>query len=77
MNALLAEGAPPRARYRYRTCVLVGPWRSQRDEAQGDAVRARQAYFDDVDGFSWSVTGRSEIGCPVAEDENETGHTSH
>jgi hypothetical protein len=74
---LLAEAGSPPACYRYRTCVLVGPWRSQWDAAQGDAVRARQAYFDDVDGFSWSVTGRIEIGCPIDEDEIVPGRTSH
>ena len=77
MNAYIVQGAPPRACFRYRTCVLVGPWRARSDEAQGDAVRARQAYFDDAEGFLWSVTGRIEVGYPLAENEIVMGHTAH
>ena len=47
--------------YRYRTCVLVGPWRSSRSEAAGDAVRTRQAKpKDGGEGLEWLVPGRIE-----------------
>jgi hypothetical protein len=49
-------------RYRYRTSVLTGPWRSTEFEAAGDAVRAKQA-VDDISqssGIKWTVPGRIE-----------------
>jgi hypothetical protein len=49
-------------RYRYRTSVLTGPWRSTEFEAASDAVRAKQA-IDDISqssGIKWTVPGRIE-----------------
>jgi hypothetical protein len=58
-------------RYRYRTAVLVGPWRARAEEAQSDAVRACQAYQDDAEGFRWTVEGRIEVGSPpIGADEH-------
>lgn len=48
-------------RYRYRTCVLVGPWRESPEEAAEDAIRSRQARPNDGGGgLSWSVPGMIE-----------------
>ena len=46
-------------RYRYRTPVLAGPWRDSRETAHADALRARQALFDDSEPsrFRWVVPG--------------------
>lgn len=48
--------------YRYRTPVLVGPWRKTERQALLDALRARQARRDDRDRHSvlWLVPGRIE-----------------
>lgn len=48
-------------RYRYRTKVLVGPWRASPDDAAEDAIRAGQAHreTDDV-SLRWLVSGRIE-----------------
>jgi hypothetical protein len=48
--------------YRYRTPVLVGPWRRTERQAELDALRARQARRDDRDRQSllWLVPGRIE-----------------
>lgn len=48
--------------FRFTTSVLVGPWRSSREEAQGDAVKARQAVRNlaQPDGLEWRVDGRIE-----------------
>ena len=49
-------------RYRYRTSVLTGPWRSTEVEAANDAVRANQAVNDatQTSGIRWTVPGRIE-----------------
>ena len=68
LTAVLLEGVPAGACYRYRTAALVGPWRECWNEAQDDAVRARQAYIDDQKGAVWALDGCSiEIGCPQEE----------
>ena len=46
--------------YRYRTCVLSGPWRSSRSEATRDALRAGQAEADRLDQVKWRVPGEIE-----------------
>jgi len=48
-------------RYRYRTCVLVGPWRDRREEAIADALRAGQARRADAGtDLVWIVSGAIE-----------------
>jgi hypothetical protein len=48
--------------YRFRTSVLVGPWRKTARQAVIDAVRARQARRDDRDRqvLRWLVPGKIE-----------------
>jgi hypothetical protein len=48
--------------FRFTTSVLVGPWRPNREEAQRDAIRARQAVpsRQRPDGLEWRVSGRIE-----------------
>jgi len=48
--------------YRYRTEVLVGPWRKTRLHALADALRARQVRRDEADRreLRWLVKGRIE-----------------
>lgn len=48
--------------YRYRTPVLVGPWRKTARQAVLDALHARQARRDehDRDAVRWLVPGRIE-----------------
>lgn len=48
--------------FRFATSVLIGPWRSSRDEALSDAVKARQAVANRSfpEGLEWRVTGRIE-----------------
>jgi hypothetical protein len=50
-------------RYRYRTPALTGPWRESHDDAARDAVRAKQAEFDDdrPSRLKWIVPGEIEI----------------
>jgi hypothetical protein len=50
-------------RYRYRTPVLTGPWRESREDAAGDAVRAKQAQPDGEQpfGLKWIVPGEIEV----------------
>jgi hypothetical protein len=48
-----------KACYRYRTTVLVGPWRRTSDKALEDAVAAGQATFDHA-GLRWQVRGMVE-----------------
>jgi hypothetical protein len=52
---------PPQL-YRYRTKVLVGPWRKSRLQALADALRARQVRRDEADRrqLHWLVKGRIE-----------------
>jgi hypothetical protein len=47
-------------RYRYRTCVLVGPWRRSRRQAQKDAVAANQAQPAPDGELEWRVPGLIE-----------------
>ena len=56
-------------RYRYRTCVLVGPWRDTPERATADAVRSNQARVGDDGVLLWVVPGRIE----GAEGADETG----
>jgi hypothetical protein len=49
-------------RYRYRTPVLIGEWRSTAAAACKDAVRARQADFGEDSAIQWRVKGRLELG---------------
>lgn len=59
-------------RYRYRTSVLVGPWRGSREKAVGDAVRARQARLGEAgDELVWLVPGEIEV---VESDEKARRH---
>ena len=46
--------------YRYRTTVLVGSWRSTREAAIEDAIKARQAARGDEDQVDWIVPGKIE-----------------
>jgi len=49
------------ARYRYRTCAILGPWRRSPREAETDAVKARQArWTDSGDSLIWLVPGEIE-----------------
>ena len=49
------------ARYRYRTCAILGPWRLTPQEAEADAVKARQAkWTDSADSLVWLVPGEIE-----------------
>ena len=49
------------ARYRYRTCAILGPWRLTSQEAEADAVKARQAKWSDSgDSVVWLVPGEIE-----------------
>ncbi len=55
--------------YRYRTPVLVGPWRKSETMALRDALRARQALRDERDRHAvrWLVPGRIEESDAGAE----------
>jgi hypothetical protein len=48
--------------YRYRTEILVGPWRESRAEAERDAVAAGQAMPDPEAeaGIVWRLPGEIE-----------------
>lgn len=49
------------ARYRYRTCAILGPWRASPEEAAADAVKARQARWEDAgESLRWIVPGEIE-----------------
>ena len=53
--------ARSRACYRYRTPVLVGPWRRRPEKAIKDAIEANQAR-DRQDGvLEWNVSGEVEV----------------
>ena len=45
--------------FRYRTCVLVGPWRRRAEKALDDALEAGQAQIGAA-GLSWNVNGMIE-----------------
>lgn len=50
-------------RYRYRTAILLGPWRDSRLKAECDAVARGQAEFAGSSGrFVWKVPGEIEAG---------------
>lgn len=50
-------------RYRYRTSVLVGPWRDTCEKAVSDAIRNNQAKADVTgEGIVWLVPGVIEVG---------------
>ena len=53
-------------RFRYRTDILVGPWRGSAEKAVEDAVRARQASSEDRDPTTmrWLVPGCIEAEHP-------------
>lgn len=46
--------------FRYRTSVLVGPWRRRAEKALDDARAAGQAQIDAAGGLSWNVNGTIE-----------------
>jgi hypothetical protein len=60
MKQMEIAAAAERACYRYRTPVLVGPWRRNPDKALEDAVRAGQARAVDGGDLNWLVTGDIE-----------------
>jgi hypothetical protein len=49
-------------RFRYRTAVITGPWRTTREAALRDALKAGQARLDETqpDGVRWIVPGTIE-----------------
>ena len=49
-----------RACYRYRTSVLVGPWRQRPEKAIDDAIEAGQARRENASGLEWQVGGEVE-----------------
>ena len=49
-----------KACYRYRTQVLVGPWRRRPEQALEDAVKAKQAVIDEGGTWHWVVDGEIE-----------------
>jgi hypothetical protein len=52
----------PRYRYRYRTAILLGPWRESRLKAESDAVAMGQAEFAGAAArFAWKVPGEIEV----------------
>jgi hypothetical protein len=59
----LSGGAGKVRRYRYRTPALTGPWRESNEDAVGDAVKAKQAQYDDSEpeGVKWIVPGEIEM----------------
>lgn len=63
------RGGPP-ARYRYRTVAILGPWRTTRELAAQDAVRADQAVLDASrpDGIRWYVPGTIEADRDYADE---------
>lgn len=50
--------------YRYRTALVLGPWRPTRREAVEDAVRCRFARWHEQgrDGVEWRFPGEIERG---------------
>lgn len=50
------------AQHRFRTAVIIGEWRSSREQAFQDALKARQALSDGAcpDGLHWLVPGEIE-----------------
>ena len=66
--SLRMRGGKRMGRFRYRTGVLVGPWRAGRGQAEEDARRAGQARAGAAGGLIWLVPGEIE-----AEDMREAG----
>lgn len=59
--------------YRYRTGVLVGPWREAPGRAAADAVRSGQARVDAGGGsLTWLVPGKIEAVDGEAEAERRS-----
>lgn len=58
-------------RYRYRTAILVGPWRDSRLKAECDAVAAGQAEFEGakLGNLIWRATGSIEADPAAHQDE--------
>jgi hypothetical protein len=56
--------------YRYRTGVLIGPWRADLRDAENDAILAGQAQRDgeQLQDLCWLVAGRIEC------DEDQPSH---
>lgn len=50
----------PLACYRYKTPVLVGPWRRRPERALEDAVAAGQVRYDERGEPLWEVSGTIE-----------------
>lgn len=46
--------------YRYRTAVLVGPWRRRPEQALEDAMKAKQVRREGINDFRWIVDGAIE-----------------
>ena len=62
--------------FRYRTAVLVGPWRATAEDAVEDAIGARQAVRDSKDpGWYWLIPGeieeRDANAAPAPADNDE------
>lgn len=69
-RAFRMPGGAEVGRYRYRTSVLVGPWRDTREQAVADAVHSNQARIDGSgEDIVWLVPGRIE----AADGEGEAG----
>ena len=61
-------------RYRYRTNVLLGPWRDTAEEAVADALRANQARPEGTVGdILWLVAGRIEAADQARPEDLEPG----
>ena len=60
--SIKGRGHGPVVRFRYRTAAIAGPWRSTREAALRDAVKAGQARVDETqsDGVRWTVPGTIE-----------------
>ena len=56
----LETEANDRACYRYRTSVLIGPWRRDPDRAIEDAIAAGQASRNERGDLRWIISGEIE-----------------
>ncbi len=72
-RAFRMPGGAAVGRYRYRTSVLVGPWRDTREQAIADAVRSKQVRIGGLGkDLVWLVPGRIEAAAGATEtDSNE------
>jgi len=60
-------------RFRYRTCVLIGPWRDTREQAMADAVHCDQARIDaSGEDIIWLVPGSIEAAHGEGEADDRT-----